>query len=161
MVDKLKEAEERGRRLMELQKNKEISELEAKRLAREAKEKAFRDRIQYLIVKFKGHIQKLILPGLFFRGVASDNEMKRAMKLREYEDTFPPIQDAIVTSIRSVMVRAARALWEEEESVHVILSNKYAIYGEQAPSGKELEKRSDFMIESVTEILEELLSARF
>lgn len=114
-----------------------------------------------MIVKFKGHIQKLILPGLFFQGVAAENERNRALKLKEYEDTFPPIQDAVVSTIRSGMVRAARSLWEEEGSVHVILSNKYAMYGEQPPSGKELEKRSDFLIESVTEILEELLSARF
>jgi hypothetical protein len=130
MVGKLKEAEERGRKLMEYEKNKEISELEAVRRAKEAKEKQLADRISKLVVMFKGHIQKLILPGLFFRGIASENDEKRSNKLKEYEDTFPPIQDAIITNIKSVMVRAARSLWDEEESLHVILSNKYTMYGE-------------------------------
>ena len=59
------------------------------------------------------------------------------------------------------MVRAARVVWEEEEALNIIQSEKYAFYGEQAPSGKDVEARSDIMINTVTEILEELLSARF
>lgn len=56
MINKLKEAEERGRKIMEIEKNKEINEYEARRLAREQKEQEFKDRIQSLIVKFKGFV---------------------------------------------------------------------------------------------------------
>lgn len=45
MIGKLKEAEERGRKIMEIEKNKEINEYEARRLAREKNEQEFRDRI--------------------------------------------------------------------------------------------------------------------
>lgn len=162
MDDREREAEERGRRAMELIKNRELDELEARRAELERIEREKREKIMFLMNKFKGHIYRLILPGLFFKGTSYLNMMIRKRKLREYEDTFAPIQDAVVTNLIDSMRRAARAFWEMEESIHVITSTgKQAFYKERVPSEKEANRRCDIILETITLILKELLSDRF
>ena len=147
---------------MERIKNKEIAEMEAKRLAREAREKAFRDRVDLLINKFKGHIYKLMLPGLFFKGLRDVKTIERKKKLKEHEDTFYPIQDSITNTIKIVMARALREFWETETSLHIIVSTgKEKLYQERVPGDSERKRRAKILIDTMMGVLEELLSPRF
>ena len=72
MKNKIKEAEERGRLEMERIKNEEIERLEEIRRQKEEAERKIRERTTKLVNIFKGYIYKLILPGLFYKGVKED-----------------------------------------------------------------------------------------
>lgn len=162
MKELIKAAERRGRMQMEEMKNKEIAEKERWLDERERRKREYKRKIQYLATKFKGHVFRLIIPGLFFKGTIYQKAEERKKKLKEYEDTFPPIMDAIVTNMKTAMRRAAKPFWECEDCVHVIISSgKQALYGERVPPEREIEQRCDFILETLTSILEELLSARF
>jgi len=114
MIAKIKEAEERGRKRMEEIKNREISELEEKRREREEIIRLQKERTAKLVNTFKGYIYKLVLPGLFYRGIKEEMRIKRKQTLKEYKDLFPPITDAIGTILRNFMGSnpGVKTLWD-------------------------------------------------
>ena len=146
---------------MESIKNEEIARLEEIRRLKEEAERKIRERTTKLVNIFKGYIYKLILPGLFYKGVKEDMDKMRKAKRREYRDTFPPITDSMTTALKNAMLRAARELWEQDECIHCITSGKQDFYQEQIPSSSEMDRRCNLILGYCTKILEELLSETF